>query len=462
MPSAPTENRASESSSGPAGWGAPYEDTVALQPPAPDDGRVNATQPTDELAETMAPDTADTMADPRGETPAPSDEVRTTTGPASRTSTVLPRVEATGTELQLVHEGRVRYEPGKLLGEGGMGTVTLARDHDIGRQVAVKQIRREVSDRGLARFVEEVRTIGSLEHPNIVPIHDVGLDDDGNYFFVMKYVEGETLEEVIARLAAGDAAAHQRFTFETRVNIFIGLLRALAFAHDRGIIHRDIKPANIMVGRYGEVVLMDWGIARPIDGSDPPAVEGEQEDPPEAKETRRRLVKTAASALVGTPAYMSPEQASGSTELTERCDLYAACVVFHELLTLRHYLADRDNLPQILSGVIEQELAAVGNLEAHSHPTQGTPPIEYLHFLKRGMKKNPDERWGSADEMVAELEAALEGKTRVQCPLTFTKRITRETSRFVDRHPRGAFFLLASTAILALIGVGGGLYALIP
>lgn len=423
---------------------------------------MNVAQPTDELAETLAPDTAATMADPRGPTPQTRGGTATTSsGPPSRTSTVLPRVEAGGADFKLVHEGRTRYEPEKLLGEGGMGTVTLARDHDIDRKVAVKQIRREVGDRGLARFVEEVRTIGSLEHPNIIPIHDVGIDDDGNYFFVMKYVEGETLEEVIEKLAAGDRDAHRRYSFETRVNIFIGLLRALAFAHERNIIHRDIKPANIMIGPYGEVVLMDWGIAKPIDAEDLPPVEGEREDPVDDKETRRRLVKTAQSALVGTPAYMSPEQARGSSELDARSDLYSACVVFHELLTLRHYLADKTSVPGMLMGVIDQSPAPVTDLSAHSHPVQGLPPIEYLHFLVRGMKKKPEERWSSSVEMIAELEGALEGKIRIQCPMTFTKRVTRETSRFVDRNPRLAVPLFMATTGVVIFGVVGAVLSIV-
>ena len=206
---------------------------------------------TDAYAATVAPDDA-TLADPGAANPgAPDPELaeptRKTAPTLARTGTVLPRVEPAGDDVKLVHDGRTRYEPKRLLGEGGMGTVTLAVDHDIDRAVALKQVRQDVGARGVARFVEEVRTIGRLEHPNIIPIHDVGVDEAGNYFFVMKYVEGETLEAIIEQLAAGDPAAHQRFSYEVRVQIFIGLLRALAYAHDRGIIHRDLKPANVMV-----------------------------------------------------------------------------------------------------------------------------------------------------------------------------------------------------------------------
>ena len=182
-------------------------------------------------------------------------------------STVLPRVEMVGSTPTLVTRGKPRYEHMRRLGEGGLGEVLGARDNDIDRDVAVKRLRPDVTSAAMvARFVEEVRTIGRLEHPNIVPIHDVGVDERGEYYFVMKYVDGETLESVIEKLAAGDPAYHAQYGVERRVQIVVALLEALAFAHKKGIVHRDIKPANVMIGAYGEVVLMDWGIAKQLRG----------------------------------------------------------------------------------------------------------------------------------------------------------------------------------------------------
>jgi serine/threonine-protein kinase len=335
-------------------------------------------------------------------------------------------------------------------------------DQDISRRVAVKRLLPEATDPILlARFVEEIRTVGRLEHPNIVPIHDVGVDEEGNYFFVMKYVEGETLEAIIERLAAGDREAHRRYTYEARVQIFIGLLRALAYAHDRGILHRDIKPANVMVGRYGEVVLMDWGISRPIDGKDLPPAEGEAEAPVAPSDTRQRLVRTQHNALVGTPSYMSPEQARGSADLDARSDLYSAAVVFHELLTLRHYLADKTTVQGVLVGVLNEELPPIVKLDRFAHPTQGIPPVELLYLVVRGMSKDRDARWQTAMEMIAELEAALEGRVRVRCPMTFTKRVARESGRFVDRSPRLAFLSLIATTGVVLFGLASAIAAIV-
>ena len=164
-----------------------------------------------------------------------------------RETTVLPLVEVRGEQVELVRRSNARYEKIKDLGRGGMGEVSLVRDNDIGRIVALKRLFKPPSGdpSGLLRFISEVRTVGQLEHPNIVPIHDVGLDENGNYYFVMKYVDGETLEHVITKLAAGDPYYHQRYPVDVRLEIFMGLLRALQYAHDQGIVHRDIKPATL-------------------------------------------------------------------------------------------------------------------------------------------------------------------------------------------------------------------------
>src|SRR5262249_53205364 len=151
----------------------------------------------------------------------------TFTPPTQSRITVLPHVEDGDGAVRLEVDHRPGYEPVKLLGAGGMGEVVLVQDQDIARRVAIKRLLPSMTHPALlARFVDEIRTVGRLEHPNIVPIHDVGVDEQGRYYFVMKYVEGETLESVIAKLAAGDPAYHATYSYERRIEIFLELPHA--------------------------------------------------------------------------------------------------------------------------------------------------------------------------------------------------------------------------------------------
>jgi eukaryotic-like serine/threonine-protein kinase len=363
-------------------------------------------------------------------------------------TTVLPRLETDGPVPRLVAQGKLRYEHRRRLGEGGLGEVIGARDNDIDRDVAVKRMRHETaSPATIARFVEEVRTIGRLEHPNIVPIHDVGVDERGEYYFVMKYIEGDTLERVIERLAAGDPEYHARYSFERRVQIFTALLEAVAYAHAKGVVHRDIKPANVMVGAYGEVVLMDWGIAKRLrdDGAaTPEAPLGPSYAAAPGK--RGPLFETREGDLIGTPAYMSPEQARGES-VDERSDLYSLALLFHELLCLRHPLDSKGTLPMVLLDVVGEEVPLASLV---SSPHQPPVPMDLSWFVRKGLAKGRAARYQSAAEMLARLERRAEGLVPVQCHVTFMRRLTLEATRFVDRHPLLATAVLAAMVVFTL------------
>jgi eukaryotic-like serine/threonine-protein kinase len=370
-------------------------------------------------------------------------------------STVLPRLEMVGAEPRLVLGGQRRYDTVRRLGEGGFGEVLGARDNDIGREVAVKRLHPEMRSPGvLARFAEEVRTIGSLEHPNIVPIHDVGVEDNGDYYFVMKYVAGETMESIIDKLAAGDRNAHARFGIERRVQIFLAVLEAVAFAHSKGILHRDIKPANVMVGAYGEVMLMDWGIAKRLREPSPgPELPTLPTHPRAAAETsgksapRGPLFQTRSGELIGTPAYMSPEQSRGEP-IDERSDIYALSVLFFELLALRHPLADKTTLPAMLHA-ISHEPAPLAGLA--SHPHQASISMDLSWFVRKGLEKDPAGRYATVAEMITRLERRAEGLIPVQCPITFMKQTSNRFGRFIDRRPIFAMLvvLMGVAAVVA-------------
>ena len=362
-------------------------------------------------------------------------------------STVLPRVEHTGDGALLVNAGRPRFQMRRALGEGGIGEVVAAIDQDIGREVAIKRLRSDMQGTAaVARFVDEVRTVGALEHPNIVPIHDVGVDDNGALYFVMRCLQGETLESIIGKLAAGDRAAHAHWTHERRTHVFRQLLDAVAFAHERGYVHRDIKPANVMVGQFGEVFLMDWGIAKPIGAADPPAAAA---GPSAPSITGERVTTTHAGAIVGTPAYMSPEQASGAP-VDARSDVYSLCVLFHEFLGLRHYLHDVKTVEAMLEGVTNRDATGPSFV---SNPHQPPAPADLSWFVLKGLAKDPSRRYQSVREMIDRLDKREDGIIPIQCPVTFTKRTTRGFLRLVDRHPT-LFMASVTVSILGAIAMG--------
>lgn len=334
-------------------------------------------------------------------------------------TTVLPRVEKSQGTPRLVLEGRPRYEAVRPLGSGGQAEVTLTRDHDIERVVAIKRLLPENRDEGsVLRFAEEIRTVGQLEHPNIVPIHDVGVDDEGQYFFVMKYVDGETLEQILEKLRAGDERYLARYSPEYRLQICNEILRGVQHAHELGILHRDLKPSNLMVGPLGEVVIMDWGIAKKVEEA------------------------AAAGEIVGTPAYMSPEQAAGKP-LDVRSDIYSLAVVFYEFLSLRHPRGEAKTTTAMLAAVANEPISKVQILNDFSRVGA---PAALGHFVKHGLAHDPEERYPSVAGMRNRLEAVRDRRAPIECHVTFTQRVLGIVSRAADRH----VYLLGVVLLLIL------------
>jgi serine/threonine protein kinase len=253
-----------------------------------------------------------------------------------------------------------RYEIGTLIGEGGMGSVYLAHDRELDRDVALKVLRDPAPTmEERERLLREARILASLEHPGIVPIHDVGTLSDGRLFYVMKRVRGERFDDFVR-------APHSRTEL---LRAFLQLCDAVAFAHAAGVIHRDLKPQNVMLGAFGEALVLDWGVAK-------------------ASRARSPVIESAASTAAGTPGYMAPEQMNGVSD--ERADVYGLGGLLFFLLTGQHPSAgtttDRQwpsgcNVPSPLRAICERARAEVQTARYQSVASMAADVVNYLDAL---------------------------------------------------------------------------------
>ncbi len=228
-----------------------------------------------------------------------------------------------------------KYEILEILGRGGMGTVYVARDRELDRLVALKIVATPTGLHSTERLVREAKILARLEHPGIVPVHDVGLVPDGRTFYTMKLVRGRRLDEAVQ-----DSA-----TLAERLQVFERICEAVAFAHAHGVIHRDLKPENVMVGPFGEVLVMDWGVAKMTAADEP-------RDGPTRDESPESTGQTGSGAVLGTPGYMAPEQAKGDTSSAdERSDVYALGAI------LQFLLASGAAVPRPLEAVAKMAMA---------------------------------------------------------------------------------------------------------
>jgi serine/threonine protein kinase len=243
-----------------------------------------------------------------------------------------------------------KYDLLEKIGQGGMGSVYAVQDRDLGRQVALKVLAAVPTDEpAKARLTQEARIISRLEHPGIVPVHDCGMLPDGRIYYTMKLVRGERL----------DQAVRSRPGISNSLRLFEKICEAVAFAHANGVIHRDLKPQNIMVGPFGEVLVMDWGIAKLLERSTissiAPRSAASGHDPSSPA--------TSDGVVVGTPGYMAPEQAQGGVEsVGASSDIYALGALLYFLLTHRDPASsgpDREVRPRTLNRSIPRPLEAI-------------------------------------------------------------------------------------------------------
>ncbi len=324
-----------------------------------------------------------------------------------------------------------RYQPAELLGRGGVAEVCSAYDKQLGRPVAMKVLLRE-SAASVKRFTQEARVTGQLDHPGIVPVHELGRDADGRLFFTMRQVRGDALDEALRK--AEEEIAKGELSYGVAVVRNVEILRrvcdAVAFAHARGVVHRDLKPANVMVGSFGEVQVMDWGLARLLDDLsqiDALVTDGEAAPSPQ---------------VAGTPAYMAPEQARG-LRVGPRTDVYALGALLYEMLTFR--CPFDGELRQVLNDVCAGRFQRPADATAHPVP----PELEAI--VLRAMALESDARYGSVEAFSGDLQAWLEGR-----PLaTLTYGPSELVGKWARRNRPVVVAVAATVGIGVLLGAGG-------
>ncbi|MEI6714623.1 MAG: WD40 repeat domain-containing serine/threonine protein kinase [Verrucomicrobiota bacterium] len=332
-------------------------------------------------------------------------------------------------------EIRGAYALLKEIARGGMGQIYEGNDPQLARQVAVKvsSLAQGGED---PRFAQEAKVLAKLAHPNIVPVYNLGTDSQGRPFYSMKLVKGRSLQAILKQLQQGDSETKVHFTRARLLSVFQKVCDAMAFAHSKGILHRDLKPDNVMVGEFGEVLVMDWGLAKVI-GSAETVLGG-------GAAGGSDFGMTMEGEVMGTPQYMSPEQAAGVVaELDERSDIYSLGGILYAILTLRPPI-DGKSLDEVLSkvkgGVITPMQTTLGATTGEvARPTMEVVPSELAAVVRKAMALDRGKRYQTVGEFSEDIEAYLNGfATRAE-----EAGLWRQLVLLVKRHK----------AIAAMVGV---------
>lgn len=386
--------------------------------------------------------------------------------------------------LLVGHEDE-RYRIGRLVARGGMGGIFLTRDINCRRNVAMKVLL-EGKTAGLnktARFIEEAQITAQLEHPGIVPVYEVGVDLCQNVYYTMKLVQGETLGDILKGLRSGNPDAAAKYPLEHLLTILMKICDAVAYAHSRGVVHRDLKPANVMVGEYGEVLVMDWGLAKVLRTGDA----GENSQAPDRDMAAAALVAslrtehpeqygvTMDGQVMGTPHYMAPEQARGrNDEIDQRTDVYALGAMLYAILTLRPPVDGGGN-EEILRHVVAGKVTAPADFNrsksdqrrnrahrGHAGATAGQANARDGHFphcpggrvpsalssvAMRALSTSPQDRYASVIDLQRDIAAYQRGfATSAE-----VAGLGRQAVLLFNRHRKEAGLLAASLLVILTV-----------
>jgi eukaryotic-like serine/threonine-protein kinase len=289
--------------------------------------------------------------------------------------------------------GSLKYSDSKALAEGGTAKLSTCLDGNLRRVVVYKTLHDHLreSDIEAARFVREARVTANIQHPGTVPLYELGRDRHGNLFFTMKKVEGRDLREIILALKDGDRETKEKFPLPRLIDVLIQVSNCIAYAHQQGVIHRDLKPANVIVGGFGEALVLDWGLAKIV---------GEMEE--EESVTGRQptdLELTPVGRRYGTPLYMSPEIARGDADIDGRSDVFSLGIILFEILTHEQLLSGKD-VAEVTDCLLNKPLRWPRNVAP-----QLKPPPELEAICIKALRREKASRYQSVREMVDDLQS---------------------------------------------------------
>jgi eukaryotic-like serine/threonine-protein kinase len=332
-----------------------------------------------------------------------------------------------------------RYRVLRFHAAGNMGEVFLAEDTELHRDVALKEIKPERAQRQeyRSRFVLEAEVTGRLEHPGVVPVYGLGAYADGRPYYAMRFIQGDKLAVAIAQFHARPPLRFDSLEFRGLLGRFVAVCQAVAYAHSRGVLHRDLKPGNIMLGKFGETLVVDWGLAK-VAGR--PGGNGAVPDEEERLRPRGDgWAATAAGAVVGTPAFMSPEQARGEgDELGPATDVYGLGATLYALLT--NQAPFRGKVTEVLPQVQRGEWLPARQVNA-------AVPAALDAICRKAMALRPEERYGSALELAGEVEHWLADEPVA----AYREPAGARLRRWMRKHPRR----VTGAAVLLLAAVAG-------
>ena len=329
--------------------------------------------------------------------------------------------------------GSLKYDELELLAEGGTAKVFLTADKNLGRTVAYKTLHSDMRDSDIEtrRFLREARVTANLQHPGTLPVYELGRDRAGQIFFTMKKVDGRDLSKILFDLKQEVPEVVDAFPLPRLLDILIQVCQTLAFAHELGVIHRDLKPANIMVGKFGEVYVLDWGLAK-VTGSTSILNKHDYED----SENKSNLCLTPVGRHYGTPLYMSPEIARGDEDLDFRSDVFSLGIILHEMLTLDSFMKGR--------GITEIKKKLL--YEPYPLPRESSKTSEIPRDLEaicvKALKKNKLERYSSVSDLLSDLQKFRHGEEVSVYSYSGLEKLTRWNNK-------KAYWILAFFSALA-------------